>query len=345
MWKTNATDTRGRLLKDWLDVLGLFVMNTDGVATCVRPQGRSVIDLCIGNAQAQNRIQRIEVSVDTVTVSDHRLIIIDLIASEAVNRFHKINTLFPRWNYKKLNGFRHADLMNAAAIFWSWLAEVDRERDATLNADWFTQALKDISDMAMPRSKGFRRVSTYWWSEELAVLRSLVIKKRRAWSRVRKGRDQEVAANKYAEYRITLREYRLSIKQAKNRAWKELLDNIDGDPWGIPYKLVLNKLRPVTHPISETLPREFVRCIVDTLFPVDNEEENRIVDPDPFFVWQEDYAVSRAEVRSAMAKFRGDKKAPDGIVEGIVSGSSGPFMDAWANCFTGCLREGVFPDL
>lgn len=63
-WGTNATDTHGRLLKKWLDLIGLFVINTDRVVTCVRPQGCSVVDLCIGNARAQNRIYKVEVSVD-----------------------------------------------------------------------------------------------------------------------------------------------------------------------------------------------------------------------------------------------------------------------------------------
>lgn len=50
---------------------------------------------------------------------------------------------------------------------------------------------------------------------------------------------------------------------------------------------MLNKLRPVTHPVSETLPCELVKHIVDTLFPIDREEENSggILNP---FLWQEE---------------------------------------------------------
>lgn len=340
-WGGKVTDTRGRLLKEWLDNLGLFVMNSEGVPTCVRPQGNSIVDLCIGNASAQSRIFSLEVSVDIVTVSDHRAIIIDLIATEAANRFTKINAVFPRWNYKKLN----TDMMNAAAIFGSWAMEARGECDANERADRLDRTLKDISDISMPRSKGFRRVSAYWWSEELASTRAVVVKERRAWTRAKKRGDQVVVAGRYATYRLALGKYRLDIKRSKNKAWKELLNNIDDDPWGVPYKLVLNKLRPVTHPVSETLPCELVKHMVNILFPVNKEEENSRGELNPF-VWQEEYSVSRAEVRSAMSKFRKDKKAPgpDGIVGGIVSGSGGPLMDMWAECFTRCLREGMFPD-
>lgn len=130
-WGGTSTDTRGRLLRKWLDLLGLFVMNTGGVATCIRPQGNSVVDLCIGNACAQSRIFNIEVSVDLVTVSDHRMIIIDLVATEAANRFTRISKIYPRWNFKKMN----PDLMTAAAIFWSWTMETRGECDASARVD------------------------------------------------------------------------------------------------------------------------------------------------------------------------------------------------------------------
>jgi hypothetical protein len=34
------------------------------------------------------------------------------------------------------------------------------------------------------------------------------------------------------------------IKIAKDRSWKELIESVESDPWGRPYKVVLSKLRP-----------------------------------------------------------------------------------------------------
>lgn len=51
-WGFGQTDARGRLFKEWLDNLGLVNINRTRVATCVRPQGSSVVDLCVGNSLA-----------------------------------------------------------------------------------------------------------------------------------------------------------------------------------------------------------------------------------------------------------------------------------------------------
>jgi len=48
-------------------------------------------------------------------------------------------------------------------------------------------------------------------------------------------------------YRATRYALRGAISQAKARAWDELLEKLDRDSWGRPYKLVTKKLRPATH--------------------------------------------------------------------------------------------------
>lgn len=60
------------------------MINLDLVATCVKPQGRSV-DLCMGNTQMrmQEMVSKVKVLTETVTISDHRLISIDLVANRA----------------------------------------------------------------------------------------------------------------------------------------------------------------------------------------------------------------------------------------------------------------------
>lgn len=60
--------------------------------------------------------------------------------------------------------------------------------------------------------------------------------------------------------------------------------------------------------------------------------------------WLDTYAVTSRQVREAMKKFQGDRKAPgpDGVLGGIISSSGGQLSDCWATCFTQCLREGLF---
>jgi len=50
-----------------------------------------------------------------------------------------------------------------------------------------------------------------------------------------------------------------AIFHAKEEAWKSLIREIDKDPWGIPYKLVMNKLRFSSPGLTEVLEEEFSR--------------------------------------------------------------------------------------
>ena len=61
---------------------------------------------------------------------------------------------------------------------------------------------------------------------------------------------------------------------AKRRAWGELLASLDADPWGRPYKMVLNKLRPWAPSTTESMDPRFLKEVVDTLFPGATDEEN-----------------------------------------------------------------------
>lgn len=66
--------------------------------------------------------------------------------------------------------------------------------------------------------------------------------------------------------RLAKRELVQAIRDAKEAAWTELLEFVDTDPWGKPYRLVMSKLgarRPIP---GIHLPGR-VEAIVDGLFP------------------------------------------------------------------------------
>jgi hypothetical protein len=56
----------------------------------------------------------------------------------------------------------------------------------------------------------------------------------------------------YNAYRKVRRPLLRAIKEAKKRAWDELLATLDSDHWGRPYRLVLNKFRPCPPPARGT---------------------------------------------------------------------------------------------
>lgn len=45
------------------------------------------------------------------------------------------------------------------------------------------------------------------------------------------------------KYRMAKASLKYKMKKAKNEAWKELVASVQEDPWGLPYKVVLNKLK------------------------------------------------------------------------------------------------------
>ncbi|XP_011686455.1 PREDICTED: uncharacterized protein LOC105449153 [Wasmannia auropunctata] len=75
--------------------------------------------------------------------------------------------------------------------------------------------------------------------------------------KVTRGRRKRGAAVPALEAELALarKTLRQAIKEAKNRAWLELLGDIDRDPWGRPYKVVLGKLRPPDKPVSQNCTR------------------------------------------------------------------------------------------
>jgi len=57
-----------------------------------------------------------------------------------------------------------------------------------------------------------------------------------------------------------------AIRKAKNEAWKKLCDEVEHNPWGLPYKLVMGKLsRPPPIPELDTPGR--IEKILNGLFP------------------------------------------------------------------------------
>ncbi|XP_067216855.1 uncharacterized protein [Linepithema humile] len=336
-WDKKRGNSKGNLLKHWLDNLDLIVMNKF-IATCIRPRGESVIDLVICNRNAEKIISSCMVDTEAVTVSDHRLVIIQMDSKLAREKSRVIGRNFPKWNARKVD----IDAFKSASIVSSWGYEENDFDSAEEIARWINATLKNICNHSMPRNSGKNKSLAYWWNDDLAVLRRIVTDTRRSLSRARRRRCNEVINQRYREYRSSLLNYRRGIKSAKLKAWNDLIKDLDEDPWGLPYKIVLKKMRPVSLPVCETLSYNDTMRIVRTLFP---RREDTIDNYLGSIDWNEDLVVSEIELKEAMKKSSRGKKAPgpDGIPGVALSGSLGDLMGAWLSCFNRCFRESIFP--
>lgn len=143
-----------------------------------------------------------------------------------------------------------------------------------------SKVLKEACDVTAPRAKNRRgKPETYWWNEELALARTEVISLRRRWKRSlrRKQIEENETAEHQRKYNVAKKKLGKLIAKAKATAWQELIDTIEQDPWGLPFRIVLNKLRRSrsSPTITETIDYGLAVRMVRELFPHgDNPRRN-----------------------------------------------------------------------
>ncbi|XP_071582575.1 uncharacterized protein [Temnothorax nylanderi] len=233
LWGSPATDRRGGIFMDWAASLGLVCVNTGAVQTCW-----------------------IEMSLPVTT-------------PEIQARRREIDLRFPRWSLRKLD----KEWLRASLRVSLWTDDqLDLPEDVDEAAAWIGEAMTRACDAAMPRSRPHPRRHAYWWTEEIAEFRRSSVHARRIWLRERRKRNPQRLEKVGEEYRSAKRALSRAIKVAKDHAWKELLEETHREPWGRPYKMVLNKLRTWAPPTTEAMDPEFLEEVVDTLFPDDPGE-------------------------------------------------------------------------
>ncbi|XP_041973293.1 uncharacterized protein LOC121728990 [Aricia agestis] len=254
-WGSPVTDPKGREVEEWALASGLSLLNTGAVPTCVRRTGGSVVDLSFATPAVARRVERWRVVTEVETLSDHRYIRFEVSSASASSPASRFGgrSEFPRWALSKLN----RELAEEAAIVGCWSLPPSEGMGVDELAGCFGNVLTSICRAAMPRVRGRPppRRAVYWWSTELADLRAACNAARRAYTRSRRRRpqDEERDGRLYRVYRAKREILQLAISRAKERAWLELVEGIDNDPWGRPYKRARDKLRAQSAPLTQTL--------------------------------------------------------------------------------------------
>lgn len=201
------------------------------------------MDLTWATPAAMRMLSGWRVAEEVVTLSDHRHIMFNVALHPPGSSSHREGSPPRRWSLKRLN----RDFLEAAAIIAAWPENTDEDRsDPEREATWFRDTMTAICDVAMPRSSCSKRRAVYWWSQEIAELRQVCLRMRRQYLRARRRRraTPDEVARAYEHYRITKKALHIAIMDAKARSWRELLEGLDRNPWGRPYRVVLGKLRP-----------------------------------------------------------------------------------------------------
>lgn len=152
--------------------------------------------------------------------------------------------------------------------------------------------------------------------------------------------DAEVA-------RVALREsqrvLRSAIAKAKSAAWKELLATLEHDPWGRPYRIVMQRLKSSVA-ATEKLDPPILDGIIQGLLPVDeNAEFPHGVQHNA--AMEEDFSIKREEIKAAVGDIKRLNSAPgpDGLAISVMLSLLSAAPDRLRRCFNVCIEQGRFP--
>lgn len=330
-WGMTSTNSRGRQILEMAARLGLNVMNVGNTSTFRRPgYGETIPDVTFASESLAAYVKNWRV-IEDYTGSDHQYIIFDLQKERRVINGNRRRT--PRWNATRLN-----EALLTSAIDSGKDAILEMTGPAERKVDATMRLIHRACDASMPRIKkpNGHWKPVYWWTNEIADLRRRCLHLRRQVTRGRR-RNTEPTENTLAEYRTAKLELKKSIKKSKKQKWEELRRDVNMDPWGLGYKVVMRKIGAQT--TSPALSPAKMENIVNTLFPthprrdrgVSSHQESEI----PLF--------SEEELLRAVSCMQ-NKKAPgpDGIPAEVLKVIARTCPELLLNMYNICLEDGFF---
>ncbi|GAB1869618.1 Reverse transcriptase [Camponotus japonicus] len=347
MWNSRSTDRRGESIIDWTAAIELRLLNKGAKYTCIRPQGCSIIDLSWASSCLMNRVKNWSVLDDVETLSDHQYIeiILKKLHSNKRSKTPKVH----RWNFRKLDEELFGEVLE---FLLGAELPVNIENDPDEYADWIRKIMTSACNVAAPlvvRKNAKKQV--YWWSEGVSRLRKEAIKERRRWYRSKRGNDPNKIKSKKENYVRAKKELRNEIRKAKSAAWSELIATIDKDPWGLPYKLIMGKIRRTNPTLSETLDEASLDRLLNSLFPKESGKFLKTVpSPLPSIIYTRD-EEEQAEVNIAemfrLVKKRPSKNVapgPDNLKFSVWKKIPGNMLGYLGKLLTICFKLGIFPE-
>lgn len=260
----------------------------------------------------------------------------------------RVNACIKGWSWKTLNEEEFCSI-----LVWHTPEISNMLTNGTTDPNQISQilmqTLEEAADFAAKRKKGYNKNrSMYWWNLDIASIRKDVLIARRRWTRYNSKRNngnfcEEELLRLQEEYKKLKINLRNNIAEAKSNAWNSLLTLIDEDPWGLPFKIVMGKLRKSTPSLTELIDDADRKEILDKLFPV-----GTVHDPDILwhnYRWHEQWEVTYAEVDREIRRKPSKGAAPglDGIPDKIMKLFPNGFVNLLTMIYNRCISTGIFP--
>lgn len=291
-WGGNQENTRGTLIKELMAAHNLVIINQGDTPTFQRGSQKSYIDLTLTSANAADQIQEWTVHDEMEVLSDHNIITYNLYKKDQTATEPKYRR---GW---KVTNERMPVFKEKISEYWGTVGNI-------------TEIISEACDLAFPIDKGGtpHRKPIHWWNRDIADARARCIRARRQLTRARTN-DGEVDPLRN-EYKKLKNDLKRLIKKSKYAAWKDLINEIDSDVWGLGYKIATGKLKRQKLILSPEQTKEQVSL----LFPTQPLDVGNTKQPK-----SKPTEFTSAELAEAIGKTKNKAPGIDGITAGILRG-------------------------
>lgn len=171
----------------------------------------------------------------------------------------------------------------------------------------------------------------------------------------KRNREEENPDKLHGEIKATQRtlqdnkfHMRREIQKAKANAWQQLLDTLQQDPWGKPYKIIRGKLKRSLSLVTKMMNIEDTAEVLDQLFPKPSQRNSTTDNGDDTDrTVREVVLTNKNEVKKAIKNSQkpiNKAPGPDGVSRETWSLIPDIFLDKICNVFNTCLETGTFPE-
>lgn len=328
-WGCPETNNRGEALLEAISLLDVVLLNSGRTHTFRRAGTGSIVDVTFVSSSLITAAKNWKVS-EQYTHSDHQAILWELSSGD----IHQNPKSTSR---SKATGWKASAFDEAT--FQLTMENFTIQCDTAVGkVDDVMQHIAMACDASMPRkSINKNRHPVYWWNDNIAQLRRDCHKTRRLYQRSRGKANYDTLQKKHKDARAMLKK---AIKISKRCCWQELCSQIDRDPWGKPYRVVMKKLKG--YPMAAPTCPNLLKKIVTELFPQQPEHQHCSL---PSTEEMSVPPVTREEVIKACNRVK-TRKAPglDGIPNVALKSAVIARPDVFVDMYNACLSESVFPD-
>lgn len=326
-WGSTINNVKGEILSEMTHAIGLIACNVGHKPTFQRELSESIIDITFVSSQISTKIQDWKV-LDELTASDHNYIYFALEEPNIV-----MPTKPQGWQITKL------DVKRLEAAIDDMTLTTATDTDVETRVQELAESLRALCDKTMPKRRVHgKRKSVHWWNPEIGKLRKVSNQLRRKYQRKLRRAGPDNCQTEKNEAKIAKRNLYKAIKQAKEQSWRKLCEEVENDPWGLPYKLVTGKLVK-NSPIPGINKPGRVEEIIKTLFPVhpprvQTTRETGGVAPQ----------VTKEEVQTAARQMKSKKApGPDGVPTEVFKTIARKKPSTFTEIFNQCINQRKFP--